>query len=92
MIGTEKQIKWAQDIIAGAEAACDRIIRDAEAYERTGDASINRPVKVEVAQQIKAMVLDGLAKTETASEIINMRGRLSYNTMLGMALQFSAQH
>ena len=28
MKGTEKQIKWAKDIIAGAEAACNQIIRD----------------------------------------------------------------
>lgn len=91
MKGTEKQIKWAEDIIKSAEAACNQIIRDAEAFERTGDATINRPVKTSVAQQLKAMVMDGLSKIENASEIIDKRGQLSYNTMLGMAIQMSKQ-
>lgn len=89
MKGSEKQIKWATDIIASAKAACDQIIRDAEAYERTGDASICRPVKVAVAEQLKAMVVDGLSKMDNASDIINNRSRFSYNTLLGMAIQFS---
>ena len=89
MKGSEKQIKWAENIIRNAEAACNQIIRDAEAFECTGDATINRPVKVAVAQRLKAMVMDGLAGIENASEIIDKRGQLSYNTMLEMALQFS---
>lgn len=89
MKGTEKQIKWATDIIASAEAACNQVIRDAEAFERTGDASINRPVKVAVAEQLKAMVMDGLRGMENAADVINNRGSFSYNALLGMAIQYS---
>ena len=42
MKGSEKQIKWAEDIIMSAEAACNQIIRDAEAFECIGDATICR--------------------------------------------------
>lgn len=89
MKGSEKQIKWAEDIIVSAEQACNQIIRDAEAYERTGDAGINRPVNLAVAEQLKAMVMDGLSKMGNASDIINNRSRFSYNTLLGMAIQYS---
>ena len=89
MTGTEKQIKWAEDIIRSAEAACDQIIRDAEEFERTGDASICRPVNVSVAEQLKAMVADGLAKMDRASEIIDNRGRFGYRQLLEMAIQYS---
>ena len=91
MKGTEKQIKWAEDIISNAEAMCDRIIRDAESYERSGDATINRPVKVEIAKQLKAMVIDGLTRTDNASDIINNRNWFGYSTLLAMAIQYSRQ-
>lgn len=89
MKGSEKQIRWAEDIIRQVEADCNQVIRDAEAYERVGDATICRPIKLAVAQQLKAMVMDGLSKTENAAEIIDNRGRFSYNSLVSMAIQFS---
>lgn len=89
MKGTEKQIRWAKDIISDIEGYCNQVIQDAEAYERTGDATICRPIKVEVAQQLKAMVLDGLAQIDSAAEIIDNRGRFSYDSLVSMAIQFS---
>lgn len=89
MKGTEKQVKWAQDIINNVEGYCNQIILDAEMYESTKDATICRPIKVAVAQQLKGMVMDGLSKMD-AAEIIDNRGRFSYQSLTRMAIQFSA--
>lgn len=80
MKGTEKQIKWAEDIIRGARETLDRNI---ELIDKNGTAVLlkdRRQCLVDCKESLEKM----LAGIDDAAKIINMRERLSSRAILQM--------
>ena len=73
--GSDKQVKWANDIRENIKNSIDFNIRSAsEHYERTNITSsmIKRDLYRDAKKELKPI----LSKTDKASEIISMRDRL----------------
>lgn len=83
MKGSEKQIKWATEILEEAEAALDSMLRSYEDLkatgERIGDPNLVTDTSEYIPEDVEA-VREVLRKApESASTIIDNRKRLTYD-------------
>jgi len=73
MKGTEKQIKWATEILEEAEASLNCMLKNYENYVALGDATEYIPEDVEAVREV-------LRKApESAATIIDSRRKLTYD-------------
>lgn len=79
MKGTEKQIKWAQEIKENAILAAGCIVRNAEKAAEDGWREYR--ISVEAAKHIEQLVIDGFAAMDSAAEIINIRDRFTQSNL-----------
>lgn len=80
MKGTEKQIKWAEDIIAKARETLDRNIALIDRVDTIGARKDERQCYVDCRESLEKM-LEGV---DDAAKIIDMRERLSSSSILQM--------
>lgn len=73
MKGTEKQIKWAEDIIEEARATIKNNIANIDKVDTIGIRAIERQCYVECGESLERM----LSKIDDAATIIDMRDELS---------------
>lgn len=73
MKGTEKQIKWATEILEEAEASLNCMLKNYENYVALGDATEYIPEDVEAVREVLRKAPDD------ASAIIDNRKRLTYD-------------
>lgn len=85
MKGTEKQIKWAEDIKAQAIAAAGCIVRNAEKAEANNIPRDAYYISVEVAKDIEQMVIAGFDQMDSAAAIIDIRDRFTQSALENMA-------
>ena len=79
MKGTEKQIKWAEDIKERAILAAGCIVRNAK---RESEAGLRfYCISVEAAKHIEQIVIDGFASMDSAADIINIRDRFTQSNL-----------
>lgn len=81
MKGTEKQIKWAEDIKAEAIANLDNLINYAKRMESFGDMmkSATNYYTSEAAEIVKQYILNAFEKIDDAKYYIDNRAKLTYN-------------
>ena len=81
MKGSEKQIKWAEDILANGKATITRNIElDKERLAKYGDIMFAE--SIEIWEQIEAEYDKIIANVTDASEIIAKRHRLSPDALI----------
>lgn len=85
MKGTEKQIKWAEDIKAQAIAAAGCIVRNAEKAEAENHPKDIYFISAEVAKEIEQMVIAGFEQMDSAATIIDIRDRFTQSALEKMA-------
>lgn len=85
MKGTEKQIKWAEDIKEQAIAAAGCIVRNAEKAEANNIPKDVYYISVEVARDIEQMVIAGFDQMDSAAAIIDIRDRFTQSALEKMA-------
>ena len=73
MKGTEKQIKWATEILEEAEASLNCMLKNYENYVALGDTAEYIPEDVEAVREVLRKAPDN------ASAIIDNRKRLGYD-------------
>ena len=75
MKGTEKQIKWAQDIIDGAYAALDCMIRNYDRLAQVDKSMALQTLKYdkEAVEETRKAVDAMFAQIENAADIIDKR-------------------
>lgn len=85
MKGSDKQIKWAEDIKAQAVAAAGCIVRNAERTKELGIPKDAFYISVEVAKEIEQMVIAGFEQMDSAAAIIDIRDRFTQAALENMA-------
>lgn len=75
--GTEKQIKWAEDIIREARETIKNNIANIDKIDTIGIRSIERQCYVECGESLEQM----LSQINDAATIINMRDKLSSHSI-----------
>ena len=85
MRGSEKQIKWAEDIKARAIEAAGMIVRNAERAEARNDPKDRYYISSEVARELEQMVIAGFEQMDSAADIINIRDRFTFSALEKMA-------
>lgn len=85
LTGSEKQVKWANDIISSALEMCDANIKLAEErIEKWPNVSVYKQ-NLDVFTEIKATLEDAFSKATTAKEIIDKREYYSGDRILYVA-------
>lgn len=87
MNGTEKQIRWAEDIIGEARRTIERnikLIKDLQ--EKHGFAV--RQDELEALEKCGKSLEEVIASKENASDIIKMRHRISSSAILRMVNEY----
>ena len=82
MKGTEKQIKWAEDIIAGARRNIENNIKLQEEYAQQFPTAAK--MYMDMADQwrrLSAQVEAAIAKCDDAAIIINKRSLFSFDSL-----------
>ena len=85
MKGSDKQIKWAEDIKAQAISAAGCIVRNAERSDELGIPKDTFYISVEVAKEIEQMVIAGFEQMDSAAAIIDIRDRFTQTALENMA-------
>lgn len=86
MRGTEKQIKWAEDIKEQAIMAAGCIVRNAERDAELDYKHPTRYISVDVAKDLEQMVVAGFAQMDNAADIIDIRDRFAQSALENMAI------
>lgn len=87
MKGTEKQIKWAQDIIDGAYTALDLMDKNFDRLEseHSGLGLITCQYDHKDVQAVREWLKGQLDSIDSAADIISVRSKLSMNTLENLA-------
>jgi hypothetical protein len=85
MIGTQKQIKWAESIINTAIAKGNNNLREAqERYDRLKDCTAELKI-LNTRQAIEKLIADKLKNIETASWVIENRNNIRWSIFVANA-------
>ena len=87
MKGTEKQIKWAQDIIEAAYESVNCMARNIERNDKYGLPEL--PYNTESLTVLKAWLDREIGAIDNAAVIINVRGKLTYDALNTMAINYT---
>ncbi len=79
MRGTEKQIKWVEDIKAGAFRQLDLFD---ETFERDAANGIKSPYTHESIDAVRQQITEVFAKIDDAAKIIDRREMFSFRRLL----------
>lgn len=96
LTGSEKQVKWAEDIRETALVAADRLVEDAARGE-SGEwwrmsGSEDRSVSLQSAQEVRQQVIAAFNGLSSAKQIIDNRTNLSANAVLRIAKALDRQN
>ena len=80
MKGSEKQIKWAEDIIEKAMTSFDDMIKNYDKFQANGVADVLGYSKKAV-EAAKADMKAVFAQVDKASDIIDIRNKLTYDVL-----------
>ena len=83
--GSEKQIKWAEEIRESVLKNADLVVKNAEKIG--GYASITTP-STDGAKFARKSVIEQLQKVDSASALINNRSRMTYDYVNKIALEY----
>lgn len=83
--GSERQIKWANDIRDEALTSASFIVRDAGSKLGLYAPNSVPAVSVSAAKEMRKQLIEGLSKVTSASKIIDNRNSLSYDSLLRIA-------
>lgn len=87
MKGTEKQIRWAEDIIANAQTAMDLMVKNYRALTDRADEKLAVDTLKYTEADVEAVreMFNRNIETATASQIIDSRNRFSQKFFEEMA-------
>lgn len=89
--GSEKQVRWANDIRSVAIKAADANVRNAERSKSLGlETSYNNP-SVESTKKVRGMVVSAFKEQTSAKAIIDSRDRFSQSQLVKMAAELDRQ-
>lgn len=83
--GSEKQVKWANDIRDTALRSADAVVSNAK--KLSDSPAINTP-SVEGAEFARNVAVKELQSVVSASKIIDKRNKLSYDGLSNIALEY----
>lgn len=87
MTGSEKQIRWAQDIIDTAYESVACMERNIRRNDEFGLPAL--PYGIESLTALHEWLDREIGAIESASTIINVRGRLDYKALEAMAINYT---
>lgn len=93
--GSEKQIAWAEQIIADAYKALDNNDKQIENLTSKGlslkSAWGRDGLSKEATTELRKMLDNNFATVTDAAMIINIRGRITKNALIGLGRQYMVQ-
>lgn len=87
MKGTEKQIKWAEDIIREARETINCNVKNIKEQQEKYNCKW-RQDEIEAFEMCGKSLEEMLSKTNDASQIINMRAKLSSRSIIEMVHEY----
>lgn len=87
LTGSEKQIKWAKEILESVLVAADAEVRNAERHSKYSRPDMYNP-SVEGAKFARNAVVEQLKSVTQASKIIDARRNLTQNNLRNIALEY----
>lgn len=86
LTGSDKQIKWANDIRESALKNADHLVKNAEASKNLGMQPDSVTPSVEGSKFARRELVERLQKVTSAPQIINARNGITYESIKEVAL------